>query len=182
MNIAKLDDIDKELIHLLQNDSDITHSQIAKKLNRSQPAIGARIKKLTDQGILATQIGVDFSNEKINSILNLVKVEMTTSKPDLVFDMASHCPYMINALKMSGEYNILMFMACSSLKRLDVVLDRHFRNQNYVKKIRMDLITSYAKKFIIPVDFSAENFENPDDLCDMSNCPHCLKMSKINAP
>ncbi len=164
---------------MLQVDPNITHSSIAKQLNRSQPAIGARIKKLTDQGILATQIGVDFSSTEINSYLNLVKIEMTTSKPDEVFEMTKHCPYIINALKMSGEYNILMFMACSSLKRLDVVLDRHFRNQSYVKKIRMDLITSYAKSFIIPVDFSAENFENASDICDVSTCNYCQKVTSL---
>lgn len=179
MNIGKLDEIDKELIQMLQTDSNITHSQIAKQLNRSQPAIGARIKKLTDQGILATQIGVDFSKTEISSILNLVKVEMTTSKPELVFDMAQHCPYIINALKMSGEYNVLLFMACSSLKRLDVILDRHFRNQPYVKKIRMDIITSYAKEFILPVDFESENFKSPEDKCDISHCPHCQNMEKL---
>ncbi|MHA1618079.1 MAG: Lrp/AsnC family transcriptional regulator, partial [Promethearchaeota archaeon] len=74
--LSKLDDIDKSIIKILQDDPNITHSQIAKELSRSQPAIGARIKKLTEKGILATQIGVDFSNPEINSSLNLVKVEM----------------------------------------------------------------------------------------------------------
>ena len=55
-----LDNIDKSIIALLQENPAITHSDIAKKLNRSQPAIGARIKKLNDKGILDTQIGVNF--------------------------------------------------------------------------------------------------------------------------
>ncbi|UYP45710.1 hypothetical protein NEF87_001995 [Candidatus Lokiarchaeum ossiferum] len=176
MKITKLDEIDKQLIQMLQADSNITHSEIAKKLDRSQPAIGARIKKLTEQGILATQIGVDFSKTEISSMLNLVKVEMTTSKPEVVFDIAQHCPYIINALKMSGEYNVLLFMACSRLKRLDIILDRHFRNQPYVKKIRMDIITSYAKEFVLPVDFESENFDSPDDQCHVSNCPYCTNL------
>lgn len=172
-SITKIDDIDKAIIDMLQKNPSITHSQIAKELDRSQPAIGARIKKLTESGILATQIGVDFSNPDVNSVLNLVKVEMTTTNPEDVFALSKVCPYIINALKMSGEYNILMFMACSSLKRLDTILDRHFRNKEYVRKIRMDLITSYAHPLILPVDFTAENFENPDDPCNVTTCPHC---------
>ncbi|MCF2139587.1 MAG: Lrp/AsnC family transcriptional regulator [Candidatus Lokiarchaeota archaeon] len=171
--ISKIDDIDKSIINMLQNNPYITHSQIAKELDRSQPAIGARIKKLTENGILATQIGVDFSNPEVNSVLNLVKVELTTTHPEDVFNLSKVCPYIINALKISGEYNILMFMACSSLKRLDTILDRHFRNKDYVKKIRMDLVTSYAHSFILPVDFMAENFDNPDDPCNVTTCPHC---------
>lgn len=171
--LSKIDDIDKSIIKMLQEDPGITHSQIAKELDRSQPAIGARIKKLMEKGILATQIGVDFSNPEINSTLNLVKVEMTTTRPEDVFSMAEVCPYIINSLKISGEYNILMFMACSSLKRLDTIIDRHFRNKEYVRKIRMDLITNFAHPFILPVNFNAENFEKPDDPCSVSTCPHC---------
>ncbi|TFH31180.1 MAG: Lrp/AsnC family transcriptional regulator [Promethearchaeota archaeon] len=172
-SMKKLDDIDKSIIKILQGDPGITHSQIAKELDRSQPAIGARIKKLMDKGILATQVGVDFSNPEINSALNLVKVEMGTTRPEDVFAMAEVCPYIINALKISGEYNILLFMACSSLKRLDTILDRHFRNKDFVRKIRMDLITSYAHPFILPVNFDTENFEDPEDPCNITTCPHC---------
>ncbi|MHA1672259.1 MAG: Lrp/AsnC family transcriptional regulator [Promethearchaeota archaeon] len=171
--LSKLDDIDKSIIKILQDDPNITHSQIAKSLDRSQPAIGARIKKLMEKGILATQIGVDFSNSEINSSLNLVKVEMSTTRPEDVFAMSDTCPYIINALKISGEYNILMFMACSSLKRLDTILDRHFRNKDFVRKIRMDLITSYAHSFILPVNFNTENFDHPDDPCTETTCPSC---------
>ncbi|MHA1521107.1 MAG: Lrp/AsnC family transcriptional regulator [Promethearchaeota archaeon] len=171
--LSKLDDIDKSIIKILQDDPNITHSQIAKELSRSQPAIGARIKKLTEKGILATQIGVDFSNPEINSSLNLVKVEMGTTRPEDVFAMTDACPYIINALKISGEYNIMMFMACSSLKRLDTILDRHFRNKDFVRKIRMDLITSYAHPFILPVNFNTENFDHPDDPCSETTCPSC---------
>jgi len=171
--ITNIDEIDKSIIKLLQEDPAITHSQIAKKLDRSQPAVGARIKKLMDKGILATQIGVDFSNEEISAGLNLVKVEMTTTKPEEVFEMVKVCPYFINALKISGEHNIMVFMACSSLRRLDIILDRHFRNKEFVKKIQMDIITSFAKPFILPVDFAIENFDKVDEPCSIHTCPFC---------
>ncbi len=173
MKLTKIDAIDKKIIEILQKEPSITHSQIAKRLERSQPAIGARIKKLSEKGILATQIGVDFSKDLVSSSLNLVKIEIAITKPQTVFEMVKYCPYIINALKMSGDYNMMIFMACSSLKRLDVILDKHFRNKEYVKKIKMDLITDFAMPFILPVDFTIENFEKPDELCDISTCPFC---------
>ena len=136
MKLTKIDDIDKRIIEILQKNPSITHSQIAKNLARSQPAIGARIKKLSEKGILATQIGVDFSKDLVSSSLNLVKIEMSITNPKVVFDMVNFCPYIINALKLSGDYNIMIFMACSSLKRLDIILDKHFRNKDYVRKIK----------------------------------------------
>ena len=42
----KLDDVDRQIITLVQEDPHITHTQIAEKINRSQPTVGMRIKKL----------------------------------------------------------------------------------------------------------------------------------------
>ena len=168
-----LDEIDKQIIELLQHDPSMTHSSIATKLSRSQPAIGARIKKLIDSGILSTQVGVDF---KIVADLNLVKIEIMTSKPEEVFEMAEFCPYIINAMKLSGEFNVIVFMACSNLKRIDIIVDRHFRNKDYISKVRMDLITNMAKSFVLPLDFSVDNFQCAEDECtSCERCRHGIK-------
>ncbi|MHA1745497.1 MAG: Lrp/AsnC family transcriptional regulator [Promethearchaeota archaeon] len=168
MLLAKIDELDKKIITMLQDDPSITHSQIAKVLSRSQPAIGARIKKLTEHGILATQIGVDF--KKLQE-LTLIKVELTAIQPKEILDMADYCPYVINALKISGETNICMFMACSSLKRLDQIIDKHFRSSHEISGVRMDIVTGFAKQFILPIDFSIEHFDQEDDPCN--NCSYC---------
>lgn len=55
-----LDKIDLKLISLLQENPDLTHTQIAEIVNRSQPAIGARLKKLKNKGILQFQAGLNF--------------------------------------------------------------------------------------------------------------------------
>ncbi len=105
---------------------------------------------------------------------------MSITKPQIVFDMVNFCPYIINAIKLSGDYNIMIFMACSSLKRLDIILDKHFRNKDYVRKIKMDLITDFAAPFILPVDFTIENFDKPDELCAIESCPYCEKADSEN--
>ena len=86
MILNEIDEIDKNIIEMLQSKPSITHSEIAKKLDRSQPAIGARIKKLEDKGILATQIGVNFNQI---DILNLIKVEISTSNPNEILEVYS---------------------------------------------------------------------------------------------
>ncbi|MHA1646228.1 MAG: Lrp/AsnC family transcriptional regulator [Promethearchaeota archaeon] len=176
MSLRNLDKIDKEIISLLQNDSTVTHSQIAKNLNRSQPAIGSRIKKLIDKGILATQNGVDFS--KIDD-LNLVILEISTSRPEKIMEMAQVCPYLINAIKISGVQNIIVFMACSSLKRLDNIIDHHFRSSPYISSISMNLVSGMANKFILPVDFHIEDFKSSDDPCHLcGDCEELMKLEK----
>ena len=166
----ELDEIDKNIIALLQQNPTITHSDIAKQLNRSQPAIGARIKKLSDRGILDTQIGVNF--QQINDLI-LVKVEIITQRPEEIMQMAECCPFIINTLKLSGEYNVAVLMTASNLRKIDAVVDNHFRNRDYISKVKVDLITGLAKKFILPVDFSMEQLDPTSPIGCQKNCKYC---------
>jgi Lrp/AsnC family transcriptional regulator, leucine-responsive regulatory protein len=158
-----IDDINSKIIQLLQDDPTLTHSAIAKKLKRSQPAIGARIKKLIRKGYLATQIGIDFG--LLNDI-TLVRVDMATTRSEDVMELALFCPYCINTLKMTGQDNICIFLASSNMKRIDAVLDRHFRDKPYVKSIKMERMLDSNKKFVMPMDFLAELNDSTDDPCD----------------
>ena len=70
----KLDEIDRQIITLIQEDPNLTHTQIAEKINRSQPTVGMRIKKLEKEGILQFQPGINF--KKVD--LFLATVELNT--------------------------------------------------------------------------------------------------------
>ncbi len=170
--IFKLDNIDKEIISMLQDDPNITHSKIAKEIGRSQPAVGSRIHKLQEKGIISSQIGVNFKNTKIY----LSKIEMATRNPEEIWEMASYCPFVINCMKQSGELNVLLFLASSNLKKLDNIVDYHFRNNDDISKIQMDIVTDFAKDFILPVDFEMDTHEPiPGE-----GCNSCKRKNKLN--
>jgi len=44
--LLKIDEADKKIIEMIEENPDITHSDIAKEIEKSQPAVGARIIKL----------------------------------------------------------------------------------------------------------------------------------------
>jgi len=154
-----LDNIDKQIIMLLQKNPNITHSEIAEKISRSQPAVGSRINKLIEKGVISSQFGVNFKNAKIN----LVKVEISSKDPEKVFQMANHCPFIVNCMRISGEYNIMLFLASSDLKKIDNVVNFHFRNNNDITKVNMEVVTEFLKDFIQPINFEMDTHE-PDPL------------------
>ena len=55
-----LDDRDNTILSLIQKNPNISQEEIAKKIKLSQPSVGARIKKLHQNGILQTVNGVNF--------------------------------------------------------------------------------------------------------------------------
>jgi DNA-binding Lrp family transcriptional regulator len=176
-----LDKIDYEIIHMLQQDPTLTHSTIAKKLDRSQPAIGARIKRLTEIGILATQIGVDF--KKVQDFF-LARTDMVCNKPDEVMELAEFCPYVVNVMKMSGEYNISVLLAAGDIRRLDKVIDRHYRNKSYISKVCLERITDMARSLILPIELRPEIHHcEGKDPCDQDPiCRAAREKAKVKSP
>lgn len=148
----KLDDIDRRIITLVQEDPNLTHTQIAEKINRSQPTVGMRIKKLEKEGILQFQPGINF--RKVDLFLAIV--ELNTKLPNEVLDMARFCPFMLNAFRLSGAHNVCILLASSKLEKLDNIVNYHFRSDPGVQSVSMNMITEIAKDFILPIDFESE--------------------------
>lgn len=151
----KLDDIDRRIITLVQEDPGLTHTQIAEKIDRSQPTVGMRIKKLEKSGILQFQPGINFKKVDIH----LATVEIKTSNPGEILDMAKCCPFMLNAFRLSGEHNICILLASSKLGKLDNIVNYHFRSNPEISSASMEIITDFAKDFIMPIDFDSEDHE-----------------------
>ena len=165
-NKLKLDDIDREIIRLVQDNPEMTHTDIAEKIDRSQPTVGMRIKKLEKNGILQFQPGINFRLVD----LHLAIVELNTRNPDEIIEMAKYCPFILNAFRLSGDHNVSILLASSKLEKLDIVVNYHFRNQKYITNVSMEIITEIAKDLILPIDFDSEN-QNPtlEDGCG----PNC---------
>ena len=148
----RLDDIDRQIITLVQEDPNLTHTQIAEKINRSQPTVGMRIKKLEKEGILQFQPGINF--KKVD--LFLATVEVNTKRPNIILDMAKFCPFMLNAFRLSGTHNICILLASSKLEKLDNIVNYHFRSNPDILSVSMEVVTDIAKDFILPIDFDSE--------------------------
>jgi len=148
----KLDDIDKQIISIVQDEPNITHTEIADRINRSQPTVGMRIKKLEKSGVLQFQPGINF--KKVN--LYLAIVSLKTKDPDKIIDMAKFCPFILNAFRISGDYNIFMMLTSSKLEKLDMVVNYHFRNNPEVQSVSMEIVTDIAKDLILPIDFDSD--------------------------
>ncbi|GAB4307583.1 MAG: winged helix-turn-helix transcriptional regulator [Promethearchaeota archaeon] len=162
VELLKLDEIDIKIISMLEEDPHLTHSEIARRIDRSQPAVGSRIHKLEARGILRTQIGVDFKEFPVR----LLKVEMAVRDTSEILEMADCCPFVINCMRISGERNVMVLLASTSMKKLDAVVDYHFRDKPNITKVDMEVVTGFAKPFVLPVNFDSEHHDpNPKTGC-----------------
>lgn len=166
-----IDDLDRQIIELLQKDPDMTHSAIAKEIGRSQPAVGARIHRLEEKGVLSAQYGINF---KVIKDLHLIKVELATSNPDRVFEMSKYCPFIINCMRLSGQNNIMVLMVTDALKKIDKIIDYQFRNKDFVERVEMEIITDIERDFVLPVNLMIDEHDpKPNIACN--ECVGCEK-------
>ncbi|HEC40538.1 hypothetical protein LCGC14_0901970 [marine sediment metagenome] len=168
-SILRVDETDAKIIKLIQEDPSRSHSSIAREINISQPTVGIRIKKLKESGILQIQPGINFKNANIK----LIMVHLGVKNPTKVLEMAKNCPLMLNAFKISGEYNVSIFLAGTNIRQLYTVVNHHFRANSEVQKVSMELITEFAKNFILPMVSESETLRPSLESGYDANCEFC---------
>jgi DNA-binding Lrp family transcriptional regulator len=162
-SVFNIDEIDRNIIELIQKQPTLTHTEIAKKVNRSQPTIGMRIRKLESNGILKFQAGINVRTMD----LIIARVEIQTLKPKEILNLAKQCPYMLQAFRLSGPNNISILMASPQINHLDNMVNSHFRTNPNVSNVYMDIITDITNDLVLPFDFSFDHcaYGNDNQCC-----------------
>lgn len=152
---SSIDKIDRYILDLLRYDPEITHSAIADKVGRSQPAIGKRIKKLEKKGLLSYQVGP--SVKDFGYVF--IKIDIQTKDPEKILKIAKKCPFMPIAFKLTGENNINIIAYGYDLKFLSNLLSDHFKNEEEVKSIKYEVILNANEDLVLPIDLNIHNCE-----------------------
>lgn len=163
----ELDSDDKKILSLIQDNMNISQAEIASKINKIQPAVGARILKLERKHLLATQYGIDFSATKLP--VAIVRLYAKNSKE--VFESISSCPYVVNAFTTLGRTNITVMLAGANIEKIEEIVEIHFRSNPDIKHVEMAVAMEPINHTILPLDF---NIEAHDDM-------NCGKACHVNA-
>ncbi|MHA2006952.1 MAG: Lrp/AsnC family transcriptional regulator [Promethearchaeota archaeon] len=147
-----IDQIDCRIMELIQKAPNLTHTEIAKWVNRSQPTVGMRIKKLENLGVLKYQAGI---NIRVADLC-FARIELQTKNPKKAIEDVKSCPFMLNAFRLSGDSNISILMVGLSFKDLDHVVNRHFRNDTDVINVHIDVIADVINDFVLPIDLNLD--------------------------
>ena len=153
--ILSIDDDDKKIIEMIEKDPDITHSDIAKEIEKSKPAVGARIIKLERKNLLTKQVGFNVKNVDIKVAI----VYISTKDVENIVEKIKNCPFINHAFKISGEFNVLCFIAASDLQTIEKLVDLCFRRDPNVINVKTNILIESIHDFVVPIDFSIEKFD-----------------------
>ena len=161
-----IDDIDCKIIELIQKEPNLTHTEIAGFVNRSQPTVGMRIKKLENLGVLKYQAGI---NLKVADLC-FARVDLQTKSPEKAINIVKNCQFMLNAFRLSGDSNISILMVGLDFKNIDHIVNYHFRNDPDVIGVHIDIISDVIEDLVLPIDL---NFEYGELSLQNHSCKEC---------
>ncbi|MBY9011991.1 MAG: Lrp/AsnC family transcriptional regulator [Candidatus Lokiarchaeota archaeon] len=159
--ILGIDDDDYKIIEMLEQDPSITHSDIAREIEKSQPAVGARIIKLERKHLLTKQIGFNLRLVDIKTAI----VFVSTKDVETIVRKIDKCPFINHAFKISGEFNLLCFISASDLQTIEKLVDLCFRKDPNVINVKTNIVIDSVHDFVVPIDFQIEKFDFHSNTC-----------------
>jgi len=159
--ILGIDDDDYKIIEMMEKNPDVTHSAIAREIEKSQPAVGARIIKLERKHLLTKQVG--FNVKMVD--LKVAIVFVATKDVETIVNKIKKCPFVNHAFKISGEFNLLCFVAASDLQTIEKLVDLCFRKDPNVINVKTNILIDSVHDFVIPIDFQIEKFDFHSNIC-----------------
>ena len=151
---AKLDEVDKKLLQLAQDDFPLTTkpwAELGNKLKITEEEVIFRLKKLHRKGIVR-KIGPILDSKKLGlQASTLIVMKVPEEKMEHVVGIINEYPGVSHNYLREHEYNVWFTITMSSKEELDKTIEEIKRRTGIPDKHILDLPTS--RKFKIGVRF-----------------------------
>ena len=119
-----MDDIDKKLISLLQQNARMPLKVMAEQVFLSSPAVSARIERLEKEGIINSyeaKVNKDKLGYNITAFINL---EIEPNQKAEFYPYVRSCPNDLECNCVTGNYSMLLKVAFKSTVELDIFIGK----------------------------------------------------------
>ena len=120
-----MDELDRKIIAILADDGRTPYREIAQRTGVATTTVHQRVRRLTEQGVIAgTRIVIDWEAVGL-PVTALVSVEAPGDQPlaDVAESIAS-LAYVQNCYAVTGEFDLLMTVRARSSDHLGELLER----------------------------------------------------------
>jgi Lrp/AsnC family transcriptional regulator, leucine-responsive regulatory protein len=146
--LQNLDEIDRQILCLLQENSRIASAQLARQVNLSAPGLQKRLKKLEDSGIIAGYVALVNREALGLDLLCFAQVTLAHHQPEYVgqfCDRVKELPEVLECHHLTGEFDYLLKVIVSNRQHLEKFLFDKITRIPGVDKIRTSIVLSEIK-------------------------------------
>jgi len=120
----ELDNVDRELLKILQENADLTYAEIGKLLNLSPSTVYMRIKRLKDRGLIRRVIAEVDSVKLGFKLKSLVFLDIDIKKYSKVVEVLKDIPQVKVIYDVTGEWALVLEVLVRDHKELSEILDK----------------------------------------------------------
>lgn len=146
--LQPLDNMDRQLLCLLQENSRMTSAELARRVNLSTPGLQKRLRKLEENGIIERYVTL-ISREALGlDLLCFAQVTLAHHQPECVgqfCDRVKGLPEVLECHHLSGEYDYLLKVVVANHQHLERLLSEKITRIPGVDKIRTSIVLNEIK-------------------------------------
>lgn len=147
-HLKRLDEIDRQLLCLLQENSRLTSAELARQVNLSPPGLQKRLKKLEESGIIEGYVTL-INREALGlDLLCFAQVSLAHHQPECVgqfCDRVKNLPEILECHHLSGEFDYLLKVVVADHQHLEKFLSEKITRIPGIDKIRTSIVLQEVK-------------------------------------
>lgn len=156
--LKQLDNKDRLLLRLLQQNSRISSAELARQLNLSPPGLQKRLKRLEANGFIEGYVTLVNREALGLDLLCFTQVTLSHQQPECVgqfCERVKDLPEVLECHHLTGEFDYLLKVVVPNSQQLEQFLAKKVRNLPGVDKIRTSIVLSEVKTSTsLPLDAS----------------------------
>jgi Lrp/AsnC family leucine-responsive transcriptional regulator len=143
-----LDAIDRKILTLLQEDSQITNQDLAAKVGISPPPCHRRVKRLREEGIILRDVSLVDPVKVGRSMTVFASITLERQREDLLENFErkmARCPEVMQCYFVSGDADYLVVVSVADMAHYNEFARRVFANEPNIRMFRSSFCLSRVK-------------------------------------
>jgi Lrp/AsnC family transcriptional regulator, leucine-responsive regulatory protein len=144
----QLDEKDRQLLRLLQENSRISSAELARQVNLSGPGLQKRLKKLEDNGFIDAYVTLVNREALGFDLLCFTQVTLAHHQPECVgefCDRVQQLPEVLECHHLTGEFDYLLKLVVTNHQHLEKLLTEKITQIPGVDKVRTSIVLNEIK-------------------------------------
>jgi Lrp/AsnC family transcriptional regulator, leucine-responsive regulatory protein len=159
-SLQQLDDIDRQILYLLQENSRISSVELARQVNLSAPGLQKRLRKLEENGVIGRYVTLVNREALGLDLLCFAQVTLAHHQPECVgqfCDRVKGLPEVLECHHLSGEFDYLLKVVVANHLHLEKFLSDKITRIPGVDRIRTSIVLNEIKASTsLPLDSAEE--------------------------
>ena len=144
-----LDDVDRALLHDLQQDARLSNAELARRVNLSAPGLQKRLRKLEESGVITHYVALIDREALGYDMLCFIQVTLQRHEPEAIRrfrSLVQAMPEVLECHHITGEYDYLLKVVVQNRKHLEQFILEALMPVPGMDKIRTSLVLNEIKE------------------------------------